>query len=119
MRILHDLWSDRAELTSWPVGAGKRSGPIPILVGGSSGAAMRRAARLGDGGTRSTCCRRSSRMPSPTTVCSALADRPAHLDANAAAGADELVISGTEVGAGEADVLRRWERFAEAIERAT
>ena len=32
MRILHDLWSDRAELTSWPVGAGKRSGWIPILA---------------------------------------------------------------------------------------
>jgi hypothetical protein len=41
----------------------------------------------------------------------------AQLDAYAAAGADELVISWTGVGAGLGDVLGRWERFAEAIER--
>jgi hypothetical protein len=41
----------------------------------------------------------------------------AQLDAYAAAGADELVISWTEVGAGLDDVLRRWERFADVIER--
>jgi probable F420-dependent oxidoreductase len=39
----------------------------------------------------------------------------AQLDAYAAAGADEAVISWTEVGAAPDDVLRRWERFAGAI----
>jgi hypothetical protein len=39
----------------------------------------------------------------------------AQLDAYAAAGADDLVISWTEVGAGADDVVRRWESFAEAI----
>src|SRR5919106_5348468 len=28
IRTLRDLWSDRAELTSWPTGAADRSGPI-------------------------------------------------------------------------------------------
>jgi alkanesulfonate monooxygenase SsuD/methylene tetrahydromethanopterin reductase-like flavin-dependent oxidoreductase (luciferase family) len=49
IRTLRELWSDRAELTSWPTGAAERAGRIPILVRGSSPAAMRRAARLGDG----------------------------------------------------------------------
>jgi probable F420-dependent oxidoreductase len=49
IRTLRELWSDRAELTSWPTGAAGRGEPIPIWVGGSSPAAMRRAARLGDG----------------------------------------------------------------------
>ena len=151
IRILHDLWSDRAELTSWPVGAGERSGPIPILVGGSSGAAMRRAARLGDGwhplnllpaqladavADYRELCAQAGRPPGrvvPRVFPPQLPHGPerdgllgndtaaatARLDAYAAAGADELVISWTEVGAGEADVLRRWERFAEAIERGT
>jgi hypothetical protein len=71
-RMLHDLWSDRAELTSWPAGAGERIGPIPILVGGSSRAATKPQRAWATGGTRPTWCRRSSRTLSPTTVSCAL-----------------------------------------------
>jgi probable F420-dependent oxidoreductase len=49
IRALRDLWSGRGELTSLPPGAAERSGLIPIIVGGNSKAALRRAARLGDG----------------------------------------------------------------------
>jgi probable F420-dependent oxidoreductase len=149
IRTMRDLWSDRAELTSWPPGAAERSGSIPILVGGSSPAAMRRAARLGDGwhplnllpaqladavaGYRRLCDTagrlRGRVVPRlfppqlpPGKERDALLGQDAgaaaaQLDAYAAAGADELVISWTEAGAHLDDVLRRWERFAEAIER--
>ena len=40
---LRELWAGEGELTSLP------ARPIPIVVGGSSRAALRRAARLGDG----------------------------------------------------------------------
>ena len=46
---LRDLWAGRGELTCLPAGAPERRGAIPILVGGSSGAALKRAARFGDG----------------------------------------------------------------------
>jgi probable F420-dependent oxidoreductase len=147
IRTLRELWSDRGELTSWPAGAEERSGLIRILVGGSSPAAMRRAARLGDGwhplnllpeqlaaavASYRDLCSRENR-PRGRVVARVfppgLADGPqrdallgddpaaaaAQLDAYADAGADELVISWAEVGADVGDVLRRWERFAEAI----
>jgi probable F420-dependent oxidoreductase len=149
IRTLRELWSDRAELTAWPTGAAERSGPIPILVGGSSPAAMQRAARLGDGWHplnrlpaqladavaryRDLCARNGRppgrvvprlfppRLPPGPEHHALLGENPdaasAQLDAYAGAGADELVISWTEVGAGLDDVLGRWERFAEAIER--
>jgi probable F420-dependent oxidoreductase len=149
IRTLRELWSDRAELTSWPTGAAERNGPIPILVGGSSPAAMRRAARLGDGWHplnprpaqladavaryRALCTRNGNppgrvvprvfppRLPPGPERDALLGEDPgaasAQLDAYAGAGADELVISWTEVGAGMDDVLRRWEPFADAIER--
>jgi probable F420-dependent oxidoreductase len=149
IRTLRELWSDRAELTSWPTGAAERSGAIPILVGGSSPAAMRRAARLGDGwhplgllpaqladavAAYRELCARYDRPPGrvvPRIFPPQLPPGPerdallgddagaasAQLDAYAGAGADELVISWTEVGAGMDDVLGRWARFAEAIER--
>jgi probable F420-dependent oxidoreductase len=149
IRTLRELWSDGAELTSWPTGAAERSGPIPILVGGSSPAAMRRAARLGDGwhplnllpaqladaveGYRDLCARAGrprgrvvARVfppglpPGPERdglLGQHLGAARAQLEAYAAAGADELVISWTEVGAGLGDVLARWEHFAEVIER--
>jgi alkanesulfonate monooxygenase SsuD/methylene tetrahydromethanopterin reductase-like flavin-dependent oxidoreductase (luciferase family) len=41
----------------------------------------------------------------------------AQLDAYTGAGADELVISWTEVGVGRDDVVRRWQGFAAAIDR--
>jgi probable F420-dependent oxidoreductase len=46
---LRDHWTGRGELTSLPAGAPERRGTIPIVVGGSSGAALKRAARIGDG----------------------------------------------------------------------
>jgi probable F420-dependent oxidoreductase len=49
IRALRDLWAGRGELTCLPAGAPERRGAIPILVGGSSGAALKRAARIGDG----------------------------------------------------------------------
>jgi probable F420-dependent oxidoreductase len=149
IRALRELWSDRAELTSRPTGAADRSGTIPILVGGSSPAAIRRAARLGDGwhplnplpaqladaivGYRDL-CDRNGRSPGrivPRVFPPRLPPGPerdallgqdsgaaaAQLDAYAAAGADELVISWTEVGADLPAVLRRWERFADAFAR--
>jgi probable F420-dependent oxidoreductase len=147
--ILRDLWSDRAELTSYPAGAAERSSPIPILVGGSSQAAMRRSARLGDGwhplgllpaqladaaSEYRELCELNGRPPGrivprifppelpPGPERDALmgddaAAASSQLDAYAAAGADELVISWPEVGAGVDDVTRRWESFTDAIER--
>jgi probable F420-dependent oxidoreductase len=147
IRTLRDLWSDRSELTSWPTGAAERSGPIPILVGGSSPAAMRRAARLGDGwhplnllpgqlaaavaSYRDLCTREGRpwgrvvpRVFPPQLAAgperdALLGDDPAaaaaQLHAYANAGADELVISWTEVDAGLREVLGRWEGFAEAM----
>ena len=49
IQALRDLWAGRGELTCLPAGAPERRGSIPIVVGGSSGAAIRRAARIGDG----------------------------------------------------------------------
>jgi probable F420-dependent oxidoreductase len=147
IRTLRGLWSNRAELTSWPTGAAERSGQIPILVGGTSAAAMNRAARLGDGwhplnllpaqlaeavGRYGDLCARQGRPPGRVVPRlfppqlplgperdALLGDDPgaasAQLSAYADAGADELVISWTEVGAGVGEVLQRWERFAEAI----
>ena len=46
---LRELSAGHGELTSLPAGARERRGVIPILVGGSSRAALERAARLGDG----------------------------------------------------------------------
>ncbi len=149
IRALRDLWSDRAELTSWPTGAARRSGPIPILVGGSSPAAMRRAARLGDGwhplnllpaqladaaARYRDLCERNARppgrvvprlfppqLPAGPERDALLGEDPeaasAQLDAYTGAGADELVISWTEVGVGRDDVVRRWQGFAAAIDR--
>jgi probable F420-dependent oxidoreductase len=147
IRMLRELWSDRAELSSWPTGAAERSSAIPILVGGSSPAAIRRAARLGDGwhplnplpaelagaaGGYRDLCERNGRPPGrivprvfpprlpPGRERDALmgtdtAAAAAQLDAYAAAGADEVVISWTEAGADKDGVRRRWEAFAEAI----
>jgi probable F420-dependent oxidoreductase len=149
IRTLRDLWSDRAELTSWPTGAAERSGAIPILVGGSSPAAIRRAARLGDGWHplnllpaqladavvryRELCARDGRpqgrvvprvfppQLPPGPERDALLGENPgaaaAQLDAYVAAGADELVISWTEVGVGRDDVLARWQGFAQTIER--
>lgn len=149
IRTLRELWSDRGELTSWPTGAAERSEPISILVGGSSPAAMRRAARLGDGWHplnlvpaqlgeavvryRELCARagRPAGRVVPRVFPPGLPPGPerdallgentgaasAQLEAYAAAGADELVISWTEVGTGQEDILRRWQSFAQAIER--
>ena len=149
IRALRELWSDSAELTSWPTGAADRSGTIPILVGGSSPAAIRRAARLGDGwhplnplpaqladavvGYHDLCDRNRRprgrivprvfppRLP-PGPERDALmgedsAAAAAQLDAYTRAGADELVISWTDVGADLPAVLRRWERFTDAFAR--
>jgi probable F420-dependent oxidoreductase len=148
IRTLRDLWSDRAELTSWPTSAPDRRGTIPILVGGSSPAAMRRAARLGDGWhplgllpaqlaeavvRYHDLCDRSGRpwgrviarvfppqLPSGPEREALLGEDPravaAQLDAYASAGADELVISWTDVDARLDDVLERWQRFAAALE---
>jgi probable F420-dependent oxidoreductase len=141
IRTLRELWADRAEMTSWPTAAPERDGPIPILVGGSSPAAIRRAVRLGDGW--------HPLNPLPAQLADALGRHPelrdgrivprvfpprlprgserdallgddvpaiaAQLDSYAAAGADELVVSWTEVGMEREDILRRWERFAKAI----
>lgn len=49
IRSMRDLWAGLGELTCLPAGAPERRGAIPILVGGSSGAALKRAARIGDG----------------------------------------------------------------------
>jgi probable F420-dependent oxidoreductase len=49
IREIRELWAGRGELTSLPPGAPGRAGAIPIVVGGSSGPALQRAARLGDG----------------------------------------------------------------------
>ena len=46
---LRELWAGGGELTCLPAGAPQRRGAIPIVVGGSSPAALKRAARLGDG----------------------------------------------------------------------
>jgi probable F420-dependent oxidoreductase len=146
IRTLRDLWSDRGELTSWPTGSEERSGAIPILVGGSSPAAMRRAARLADGWHplnllpaqlgeavvryRELCAaagrpvgRVVARVFPPGLPAGAERDAllgddadaaSAQLAAYAAAGADDLVISWTEVGATRDVVVGRWERFARA-----
>ncbi|MCA1841655.1 MAG: TIGR03619 family F420-dependent LLM class oxidoreductase, partial [Actinobacteria bacterium] len=53
--ILRGLWTGESEALAGqhyffePLGFAPRPGPIPILVGGNTPAAMRRAARLGDG----------------------------------------------------------------------
>ena len=60
MRVIRALWSDApasfagrrwsfADVVSRPAGAPNRRCAIPLIVGGNSAAAMRRAARMGDG----------------------------------------------------------------------
>jgi probable F420-dependent oxidoreductase len=49
IRALRDLWAGRGDLTCLPAGAPERRSAIPIVVGGSSRAALKRAARIGDG----------------------------------------------------------------------
>jgi probable F420-dependent oxidoreductase len=149
IRTLRELWADQGEMTSWPTGAAGRRSAIPILVGGSSPAAIRRAALLGDGwhplnplpteladpvARYRALCERNGRPagrvvprlfpprlpPGPerdALLGGDAAAAAAQLDAYAAAGADEVVISWTEVGACPADVLQRWERFAAAFTR--
>ena len=134
---LRELFAGRGELTSIPARAA-----IPIIVGGSSRAALKRAARLGDGwhplnlvgealaegvANYREACQEPGRVfarvfppglePGPERDVLMGDDPVATRDLLAtmrAAGVDELVISWHDEEADLRDVLARWERFAAA-----
>lgn len=132
---LRELFAGRGELTSIPARA-----TIPIIVGGSSRAALKRAARLGDGwhplnlvgealaegiASYREACAEPGRVfarlfppglePGPERDV-LMGDDPAAtrelLETMRAAGVDELVISWHDEEADLRELLHRWERFA-------
>ncbi len=134
---LRELFAGRGELTSIPAREA-----IPIVVGGSSRAALKRAARLGDGwhplnlvgdalaegiATYREACTEPGRVfarvfppgldPGPERDV-LMGDDPVAtrelLATMRAAGVDELVISWHDEEADLRDVLSRWEGFAAA-----
>ena len=85
IRAMRDLWAGHGELTSLPPGAPARRGEIPILVGGSSRAALKRAAGSATAGTHSTSsvprlptASRATAQHAPTTGGRSVACSPAY-----------------------------------------
>jgi probable F420-dependent oxidoreductase len=143
IHALRSLWSGTGELTSLPAGAPRQRGTIPIVVGGSSRAALTRAARIGDGwhplnlvgsALAVGIAAYRAQAPPPGRVLMrlfppGLAPGPERdalmgddpdairevLATFSAAGADELVISWHDTEVDLHTVLDRWERFAAAL----
>jgi probable F420-dependent oxidoreductase len=136
LRTLRSLWADDGDMSASPTGAPGHA--IPLLVGGNSPPAVRRAIRLGDGWQPLNLTPQALgtaigryRAAAPDGYVSArvhprrlehaggapLTGTPAEIRAGlaayAAAGADELVVSFGEDGGPDA-VLARWTAFAEA-----
>jgi alkanesulfonate monooxygenase SsuD/methylene tetrahydromethanopterin reductase-like flavin-dependent oxidoreductase (luciferase family) len=128
LRAIRSRWAEEDGIRARPAGAPGHA--IPLLVGGNSPPAVRRAAALGDGWQplNVTPAELSARLPAYRDACGDAARVPgrisvrlppaalrgdvrADLEAYGEVGADEVVVSLSEEG-GPAEVLRRWTGFA-------
>jgi probable F420-dependent oxidoreductase len=128
LRAIRSRWAEEDGIRARPAGAPGHA--IPLLVGGNSPPAVRRAAALGDGWQplNVTPAELAARLPAYRNACGDAARLPgrisvrlppaalrgdvrADLEAYGEVGADEVVVSLSEEG-GPAEVLRRWTGFA-------
>jgi probable F420-dependent oxidoreductase len=124
LRTIRAHWAGETEESARPTGAPGHA--IPLLVGGNTPRAVRRAAELGDGWqplnltpeelatalpSYRDACERAGHAPGRVSVRVSPGRLPADLAAYGEAGADDVIVSLGEEGGPDA-VLRRWTDFA-------